>query len=163
MLKIIIISSSWWGKSVCWKQQKLEEIQKLSPKEHHRANKVVRTYCAQIQSVLNPRENPEVQLLLPWSHLLRGDILGLGVKGWSLLTAKDGVLTNHLSVGAHRRWHPAGRSSDSSPVLYQLGGQQRLKPGLRMLWITGRCRCPAHLSYGVNHWSSARWSLVAHM
>lgn len=43
---------------------------------------------AQIQSILEPREKAEVQLLLPWSHLLRGNFLGLGVKGWNLLTAK---------------------------------------------------------------------------
>lgn len=103
---------------------------------------------AQIQSVHEPREEPEVQLLLPWSHLLRGDFLGLGVKGWNLLTAKDGVLVNPLSVWSPRRQHTTGRSSDSSPPLYQLGGQGSSSLGSRLLWITRRCRCPAHLNYG---------------
>lgn len=75
---------------------------------------------AQIQSILEPREKPEVQLLLPWSHLLRGNFLGLGVKGWNLLTAKDGVLVKPRSVWSPRRQHTAGRSSDSSAPPYQL-------------------------------------------
>lgn len=102
---------------------------------------------AQIQSILEPREKAEVQLLLPWSHLLRGNFLGLGVKGWNLLTAKDGVLVKPRSVWSPRRQHTAGRSSDSSPPPYQLGGQGSSSLGSRLLWILRRRRCAAHLHY----------------
>lgn len=140
----------------CWRKHK-----NYLPK----STKELLTRCwecrVQIQSVLEPREKPEVQLLLPWSHLLRGNFWGLGVKGWNLLTAKDGVLMKPLCLVPQKAAHCRAELRQQ-PTSVSAGWPGTLKPRLQAAMDTAQaqmCSAPALLG---NHGSSFRWSVVAH-